>query len=262
MREAEARELPFLLKLRLTANVKRMIEKLASAREWVDAGQGFEAKESEVRLVGWSRQRRVIVLRRRLKDAVGLRLSDDGGPPQLAFVEIGEAAEVYEYSVLVTSLDEDDGSVRSALSRPGRRREHFRRDEEPMGLGRLYDARSCALPARGAAARALLQLVEHLRPARRSQPPSRGDHQPPAVPDGDRDPHASRPANDDPRDELARQGRARRQALAAVAAFLRGLAKNAEQLTRLQTWRAILSRAFQAFLNGRLLRAPPRLAPS
>ena len=52
------------------------------------------------------------------------------------------------------------------------------------------------------------------------------------------------------------------KALAAVAAFLRGLAQNAEQLTRLQTWRAILSRAFQAFLNGRLLRAPPRLAPS
>ena len=107
MREAEARALPFLLKLRLTANVKRMIEKLASSREWVDAGQGFEAKESEVRLVGWSRQRRVIVLRRRLKDAVGLRVSDDGGPPQLAFVEIGEATEVYEYSVLVTSLDEE-----------------------------------------------------------------------------------------------------------------------------------------------------------
>ena len=94
------------LKLRLTANVKRMIEKLASSREWVDAGQGFEAKESEVRLVGWSRQQRMIVLRRRLKDAVGLRVNDDGGPPQLAFAEIGEATEVYEYSVLVTSLDE------------------------------------------------------------------------------------------------------------------------------------------------------------
>ena len=106
MRGAEARALPFLLKLRLTANVKRMIEKLASSREWVDAGQGFEAKESEVRLVGWSRQRRVIVLRRRLKDAVGLQVNDDGGPPQLAFAEIGQATEVYEYSVLVTSLDE------------------------------------------------------------------------------------------------------------------------------------------------------------
>ena len=49
----------------------------------------------------------MIVLRRRLKDAVGLSSSDDGGPPQLAFVEIGEATEIYEYSVLVTSLDED-----------------------------------------------------------------------------------------------------------------------------------------------------------
>ena len=35
MREAEARGLAFLFKLRLTANVKRMIEKLACAREWV-----------------------------------------------------------------------------------------------------------------------------------------------------------------------------------------------------------------------------------
>src|SRR5271167_4082559 len=45
--------------------------------------------------------------RRRLKGALGLSHSDDGGAPQLAFVEIGEAAEVYEYSVLVTSLDEE-----------------------------------------------------------------------------------------------------------------------------------------------------------
>ena len=50
------------------------------------------------------------------------------------------------------------------------------------------------------------------------------------------------------------------RALAAVAAFLRDLVRNAEQLTRLQTWRAILSRAFQSFLGGRLLRPPPRLA--
>jgi len=36
------------------------------------------------------------------------------------------------------------------------------------------------------------------------------------------------------------------RALAGVAAFLRGLAKNAEQLSRWRTWRAILSRAFGA----------------
>ena len=51
------------------------------------------------------------------------------------------------------------------------------------------------------------------------------------------------------------------KALAAVAVFLRGLVENAEQLTSAQKWRAILSRAFQAFLKGLPLRAPPHLAP-
>src|SRR5208337_479927 len=45
------------------------------------------------------------------------------------------------------------------------------------------------------------------------------------------------------------------RALAAAAVFLRGLAKSAEQLTRPQKWRAILSRAFQAFLNAGRRRA-------
>ena len=49
------------------------------------------------------------------------------------------------------------------------------------------------------------------------------------------------------------------QALRAVAQFLRRLARNAEQLTVPNRWREILSRAFQAFLKGRPLRAPPRL---
>jgi len=52
------------------------------------------------------------------------------------------------------------------------------------------------------------------------------------------------------------------KAFRAVAIFLRGLAKNAEQLTGLQRWRRILARAFQVFLQGRQLRSPPRLAPS
>ena len=105
MREAEARRLPYLFKLRLTRNVKRMIE--GSPRR---ANGSTLAKASRPRKARFGsrpeRQRRVIVLRRRLKDAVGLRLSDDDGPLQLAFVEIGAATEVYEYSVLVTSLDE------------------------------------------------------------------------------------------------------------------------------------------------------------
>ena len=96
MREAEARGLAYLFKLRLTKNVKRMIAKLANEREWVDTGQGFEAKESAVRREGWSRGRRTIVLRRRLQGAVALSHDDESGAAQLSFADIGEATEVYE----------------------------------------------------------------------------------------------------------------------------------------------------------------------
>ncbi len=112
MREAEARGVPYLFKLRLTANVKRMIERLSRQRTWIDAGQGFEAKESVVRQdnrekPGWSRQRRAIVLRRRVKGALAASASDDHGQQKLSFVEAGANAEVYEYTVLVTSLGEE-----------------------------------------------------------------------------------------------------------------------------------------------------------
>ena len=46
MREAEQRGLAYLFKLRLTANVKRMIERLSTQREWANTGQGWQAKES------------------------------------------------------------------------------------------------------------------------------------------------------------------------------------------------------------------------
>ena len=258
----KARELPFLLKLRLTANVKRMIEKLASTREWADAGQGFEAKESEVRLVGWSRRRRVIVLRRRLKDAVGLGLSDDGGPPQLAFVEIGEAADVYEYSVLVTSLDEDVEAFGQLYRDRGDGENIFDEMKNQWGWGgyTTHDLARCQLAAR------LLALIYNWwnifvrladprlhREAITSRPLF-------LTAIATRIRHARQTTIRVTSSHAKAEPAAR--ALAAVAAFLRGLAKNAEQLTRLQTWRAILSRAFQAFLNGRLLRAPPRLAPS
>jgi len=63
MRVAELRALAYLFKLRLTANVRRAIERLSQQSEWVDSGQGWQAKETQVRLKGWSRQRRIIVLR-------------------------------------------------------------------------------------------------------------------------------------------------------------------------------------------------------
>ena len=189
-------------------------------------------------------------------------MSDDGGPPQLAFVEIGEATEIYEYSVLVTSLDEDTEAFGQLYRDRGDGENIFDEMKNQWGWGgyTTHDLARCRLAAR------LLGLFYNWWNifVRLADP---GLH---------REAITSRPlflTAIATRTRHARQTTIRvtssharaepaAKALAAVAAFLRGLAKNAEQLTRLQKWRAILSRAFQAFLNGRLLRAPPRLAPS
>ena len=51
------------------------------------------------------------------------------------------------------------------------------------------------------------------------------------------------------------------KALTMVASFLRDLMKNAEQLTSLERWRAILRRAFKAFLDPAFAHPPPRFVP-
>lgn len=73
MQRCEQEGLPYLLRLRQTANVKRALERAMSEQDWMAAGHGWQGKEASLRLVGWSRARRVILLRRRLKDEVAVR---------------------------------------------------------------------------------------------------------------------------------------------------------------------------------------------
>ncbi len=104
MSGAEQRGLPYLFKLRLTANVKKLIKKTFSKSGWSDAGQRWQGKEETLRLQGWSRQRRVVILRRRLKEGVAATGRNAAGQMALSFIEIGPDADAYEYGVLVTSL--------------------------------------------------------------------------------------------------------------------------------------------------------------
>jgi len=91
----EERGQAYLFKLRLTKNVKRYIEKLFWHEPWSKAGQGWEGRD------GWSRTRRVVVLRRALQ---GEMLLSDESQGILAFVETDVPAKRYEYAVLVTDL--------------------------------------------------------------------------------------------------------------------------------------------------------------
>ena len=64
---AEERELGYLFKLKQSANVKKLIGQIFRKEDWVEAGQKWQGREDELRLSGWSQERRVVVLRRPLR---------------------------------------------------------------------------------------------------------------------------------------------------------------------------------------------------
>jgi Transposase DDE domain len=97
----EERGQSYLFKLPLTKNVKRYIEKLFWEQDW---REGWEGRNGELKLNGWSRARRVIVLRRALR---GEALLADESQGILAFIETDGAAKRYEYAVLVTDLKQE-----------------------------------------------------------------------------------------------------------------------------------------------------------
>ena len=110
MSRAEREGLPYLFKLRLTRNAQRLIERAMVEPGWVTAGHGWQGKQSTLRLVGWSRHRRVILLRRPIERTVAMLTGDGSGRQlDLYFGEItaDPAAKVFEYAVLVTSLPDE-----------------------------------------------------------------------------------------------------------------------------------------------------------
>ncbi|MDF0675625.1 MAG: transposase [Nitrospira sp.] len=102
LRAAEARDQPSLTKLRVTKHVKAFIKTLFRSTAWEEAGQGWEGVEDTLRLSGWSRTRRVIVLRRPLTGEL-LMTGTDADQSRFDFMESEVPTKRYEYAVLVTS---------------------------------------------------------------------------------------------------------------------------------------------------------------
>ena len=111
MREAEQRGIDYLFNLRLTKNVKRLIDLALTKSGWMKAGHGYEGREERLRLDGWSRECRVVVLHRRLKDGVMAVTKGNSDQLLLSFAEVGSNREMYEYAGLVTSLAKPVGST-------------------------------------------------------------------------------------------------------------------------------------------------------
>lgn len=264
MSRAEQEGMPYLFKLRSTRNVKRLIEKAMGEADWTAAGQGWQGKASTLRLQGWSRHRRVVILRRRLPREV-LVTDQPGGPaPQLAlsFAEVTEDRAVYEYAVLVTALDLEVLSVAQLYRDRADAENGFDETKNQWGWGGFttHDLQRCRVMAR------CVGLVYNWWSlfGRLADPDRRME----AI--------TSRP--------LLLHGVARRTrhagqttliitsahgsagkaqaALTRIAAFFAELRSTAEQLTTEQRWYRILSQALVRYLNGSPLRPPPRLVPT
>ncbi|MDP1692358.1 MAG: hypothetical protein Q8L49_10500 [Burkholderiaceae bacterium] len=64
MNALEELEQPYLFKLRQSVGVKKPIKQQWQRDDWTAVGQGWQACEDTLRLMGWSRKRRVVVMRR------------------------------------------------------------------------------------------------------------------------------------------------------------------------------------------------------
>jgi len=262
MARAEREDLAYLFRLRMTKNVRRSMERAMRQSDWADAGQGWQGKETSLRLVGWSRQRRIILLRRKLGRDLAITDRVQSAQPLLGFTEIGPDLDVWEYAALVTSLDSEILTLGQLYRDRADCENVFDELKNQWGWGGFttQDLTRCRLLAGMVALiynwwSLFVRLAdpEHHREAITNRPLLLS-----AI--ARRTQHAGQ-VTLTVSSTHGMQHKARR-AYVRIAGFLAELRKTAEQLDSLQRWYRILSEALRHFLKGRKLEPPIRLNPA
>jgi hypothetical protein len=258
MQRCEQEGLPYLFRLRRTAKVKRDLEQAMSQGDWAPVGHGWQGKETRLRLHGWGRSRRVILLRRRLKEPTAVTERRAGAERQLSlgFVEIAKGRDLWETAALVTSLEDELLTLGQLYRDRGDCENAFDELKNQWGWGGFTtrDSARCGIMARIVALTYnWWSMFTRL-----------------ADPDRHREAITSRP--------LLMHAIARRtehagrttltitsihgerdtaqRAYRRIAGFFATLRATAEQLSTLDRWYRILSEVMKKFLRGRRLRPP------
>lgn len=265
MSEAERRQIPYLLKLKQTSKVKQLVKQAFSRDDWTAAGQGWKGVEAELQLTGWSLPRRVIVLRRRLRDELALaqRKQIDGATPQdqlaLGFVETTGEGLLYEYAVLVTSLPDEILALAQHYRDRADAENNFDELKNQWGWSGFttHDLKRCQIMARFIALVynwwslfTRLAIPEKHAEAITSRPLLLN-----AV--GKQTTHSGQTTVT--LTSLHAKAPQMQIALRNISAFLATIRNAAEQLTCPQRWHLILSRIFRHILKGRPLKHPSSL---
>lgn len=265
MASCERENLDYLFKLRLTKGVRRAAEKAMRSTDWEDAGQGWWGRKAELRLEGWSRTRRVVVLRRRLPETVAVTPNEDGQGD--LFWADAKSGTAWEFAVLATSLEFDVPSLAQLYRDRADSENAFDELKNQWGWAGFTtrDLKRSQIMAR------LIALIYNWWSlfVRLADP----DHHREAI--------TSRPLL---LHGVARQTRhagqtrlvvtsshGRRDKVAAalrrISRFFQDLRRNAEQLTTEEKWLRILGEALRKYLRGRPPGHPhwlpsPRAAPT
>jgi len=223
---------------------------------------GFDPRETSLRLHGWSRQRGIILLRRKLGRDLAVTDQTHAAQLRLSFTEVGPGLDVWEYAALVTSLDNEILTLGQLYRDRADCENTFDELKNQWGWGGFttHDLKRCRLAAGMVALiynwwSLFVRLADpdHHREAITSRPLLLS-----AI--ARRTQHAGQvtltiSSTHGKRDKA-------RRAYVRIAGFLADLRKTAEQFDRLERWYTILSEALRYFLKGRKLQPPLRLNPA
>ena len=120
IRCCETNRTHYLFKVKRTRNIREIFQlHLAGGTDWEDAGDGWQCVDTRIILGGWSRPRRVLLVRRPMEDMKKRR----NEPPRREFAQLTIPglelvtvndemyADGYEWYALVTDLDLDPRAV-------------------------------------------------------------------------------------------------------------------------------------------------------
>ena len=261
MEALEQRGQDYLFKLPMRPRVKELVQRLAGQGGWEADGQGWEMAEAELQLLGWTRARRVLVVRRKL-GRKRPRKALARQQPLLPFAEvIVQERQRYEYGVLVTSRHEEGQALAQLYRERGDAENALDELKNQWGWGGFVtqDLQRTAIMAR---LNALVYNWWSLY-VRMIDPEARREAQ------------TSRPQMMDGVARVTQHGRQKRliptiahsaagglrAAFVAMTRFLREV-QNAPQLTPIERWCRILGYALRKYFRGKVPDPPPGLLPA
>lgn len=260
MSDCENRTVDYLLKLKITSKVKKLMKLIAQEQtQWEQAGQGWEGKESVLELQGWSKARRVIILRRLISEKHEEKKIGPGSQRSFPFQEVFPVGNNYEYAVLVTSLKDEILTIAHHYRDRGDAENNFDELKNQWGWGGFStkDMKRTRIMARIVA-----QVFNWWTIFARLAVPNKHIEGITSRPlllfsIGRQTQHSGQTtlyvnSNHGKKEQL-------KKVMTRISAFLKAISRKAEQLNQLQKWCLILSVAFRKFLNGRVLSIPPPL---